>query len=351
MHAHVILSADDTDWDVPVAGPGLRLDVPFKGRWRQRPFLHVDAAPRYRLRLMSGGQPLLWMRIDAWWEGCGFLRGPAPAPRCLPPLTTAEVRRMAHAPATPDWWAAWSYRFAGELQGAEASPLHEGRWALWPLVPVPFKKARSYPRVPTVKAGAVVDAPHSLEEALRFELSWLDPWDWSWAVDDAEQANTRSGAVLSLRAPSAGSDDRVKAWRKHARDGTLPPVLLFFFQLVGKWLVLDGHDRLHAALLEGLAPPLLGLWPVLERALPDNPAVREAALLGAETSLRTRRDAAAVDAANHTLLRAHQASRRLAVTRAWPLRGGVPEWRREVQAFRERTFSKDPDNWAWFSGV
>ena len=351
MHPHVSLHADDTDWGVPVASPGLLLDVPFEGRWRQRPFLHVEAAPRYRLRLMSGGQPLLWMRIDAGWEGCGFLRGPAPAPRCLPPLTAAEVRGVAPAPATPEWGAAWSHRFARELEGAEASLLHGGRWALRPLVPVPFAKAHRYPTVPTSGPGGVLDPPHSLEDAPRFEPYWMDPWDWSWAAEDSEDANMRSGAVLPLRALSPESDGRVKAWRKHARDGTLPPVLLLFFQLVGKWLVVDGHDRLQAALLEGLAPPLLGLWPFLEEALPDNAAWREAYIRDVDVGLRIRAKPADIDSANQKLLRAHQTHQPVPFTRAWPLRGGVAAWRRDVQAFRERAFSKDPESWAWFSGV
>jgi len=351
MAPHVTLSADDTDWRVPIAGPGLLLDVPFEGRWRQRPSLHVEAAPRYRLRLMSGGQPLLWMRIDGGWEGCGFLRGPAGAPWRLPPFTATEVRRVPHAPATPEWWTAWSHRLVRELEGAEASLLHGGRWALWPLMPVPFSKARGYPSMPTAKMGAVLDPPHSLEAALRFEPFWMDPWDWPWAAEASDEADMRSGALLSLRAPVPESDGRVKAWRKHVRDGTLPPVLLLFFQLVGKWLVVDGHDRLHAALLEGRTPPLLGLWPVMEEALPDNPIVREAALRGAEASLRARRPNEGLGAANHTLLRAYQTRRRLVVTRAWPLRGGAPEWRGDVQAFRERSFHQDPDSWAWFSGV
>lgn len=344
MLPRVTLSDDDTDWDVPVAGPGLLLDVPLEGRWRQRPFLHVEAAPRYRLRLMSGGQPLLWMRIDAWWEGCGFLRGPAPAPSCLPPLTAAEARGLPHAPATPEWWAAWSHRFVSEL----GSLLHAGRWCLRPLVPVPFEEAHPYPSVPTVRMGDVLDPPHSLKEALRFEPFWMDPWDWGWAAWAPEQVNMRSGAVLSLRAPSPEGHGRVKAWRKHAKDGTLPPVLLLFFQLVGKWLVVDGHDRLHAALLEGLAPPLLGLWPVVEEALPDNAALKEAVERGVETGLRARTN---IDSANQQLLRAWQTHRRKAVTRAWPLRGGIPEWQRDVEALRERALPKDPDDWVWFTGV
>jgi len=59
MHPSVAFSVDDTeDWGLPLVGPGLLLDVPREGLWRHPPSLHVEAAPDYRLRLSSGGQPL-----------------------------------------------------------------------------------------------------------------------------------------------------------------------------------------------------------------------------------------------------------------------------------------------------
>ncbi|MCE0446133.1 hypothetical protein LT493_18650 [Streptomyces tricolor] len=47
--------------------------------------------------------------------------------------------------------------------------------------------------------------------------------------------------------PDVG-DGRVKAYRKQARDGTLPPVLLWWVSGLDCHLVLDGHARLAAAI-------------------------------------------------------------------------------------------------------
>ncbi|MCP3136916.1 hypothetical protein [Pyxidicoccus xibeiensis] len=348
MSARIAPSPDDTDWRLAPAVPGLLLDVPFVGCWRQRPSLHVEAAAYARLRLTSGGQPLLWSRIDSGWEECGFLRGPAPMPWRLPSITAPEVRDVRPAPATAEWYTAWSHRFVRELERAEDSLLHSGRWCLRPLLPVPADKAARYPCIPSAHGGDTPGAPHSLEKALRFEPFWTEAWDW---MGD-ERPEVRSGAVLSLRAPSPESDGRVKAWRKHARDGTLPPVLLLYVQLVGKWLVVDGHDRLHAALLEGLAPPLLGLWPVLERPVMHGGQRRESATIGAEARLRARQGPKDIDAANQTLLRGFETYHRVAITRAWWLTGGYKTWRREVLAAREqRPFPADPDEWEWFAGA
>ena len=57
--------------------------------------------------------------------------------------------------------------------------------------------------------------------------------------------------VLALRPPSAPDSSRVKAWRKRARERVLPPVLLWWIEGLAAYVILDGHDRLQAASLEG----------------------------------------------------------------------------------------------------
>ena len=95
----VAFTPDDTrEWGLPLAGPGLLLEVPREGVWAQRPSLHFEAAPGYRLRVSSGGAPLLWVRIDGYWDRCGFLRGTPSAPWGLPPLSAADVHDFVRAP-------------------------------------------------------------------------------------------------------------------------------------------------------------------------------------------------------------------------------------------------------------
>ncbi|WP_223643448.1 hypothetical protein [Corallococcus sp. EGB] len=155
---------------------------------------------------------------------------------------------------------------------------------------------------------------------------------------------------MQLRATSIEGDGRVKAWRKHARDGTLPPVLLLYFALVQKWLVVDGHDRLHAALLEGREPPLLGLWSVFEKPVPEDEGTRNrrtGSLLAAEVRLRSK--PGDVETVNQRLLRAHERVHRLAVTRAFPLRGGAATWKAEVTAWQKWSgVTVQPDDWEAF---
>lgn len=85
----------------------------------------------------------------------------------------------------------------------------------------------------------------------------------------------------------------MRAWRKRARDGTLPPILIILARGMGSWLLLDGHDRLLAALDENKAVPVL-----------------------------------------HLFVAAHErdSTEIVTTTRAWPIEGGEERWRAEVIA-------------------
>lgn len=124
----------------------------------------------------------------------------------VPPLRADDSRRE------PDWL----HRFADHLTGSGCGPLHAGRWVL---------KQVGWP-------GEML-------------LSWpADYVDW-W-----------SGAspVIPLRPLSGADAARVKSYRRLLREGTLPPVLLWWVSGFDGWVILDGHDRAVAALAEGHRP-------------------------------------------------------------------------------------------------
>jgi hypothetical protein len=344
MHPGVSFTPDDTESeDLPVAGPGLRLSVPASGRWLQRPALRLEAAPRYRLRLMSGGQPLLWFRIEGYWDQSSFLRGTPHAPWRLPPLSAPEVRSVTHTPGTPPWWEAWARRTGRALVEAPATVLHAGAWCLRPLRAIPAERAcRHATSTLEWSFGQPPAPPHSLDAVLDFVPFWKELW-WE------EVPRQKRGAVLPLRAPSATDDGRIKSWRKHARDGTLPPALLLYVDLLARWLVLDGHDRVHAALLEGVEPPLLGLWPCVEARHPERQVREQGALLSAEFQLRAGATPRDIDRVNRMLVRHFERRERDTVSRAWPVSGGLEAWRAEVLAWRRWSGVRvDEDDWAWF---
>ncbi len=201
------------------------------------------------IRVAIGARSLLFGRaID--WRSVWLLRADtAESPGILPPIRASRAREAARH----DWWL----ELVAELLAEGARfPEPRGRWQLTPMATADGT-ARSYRSLDPDELPAPAYAlDHTLERPSLFE----EPW------------HVRGSCiVLPLRETSDADAGRVKAWRKHARDGTLPPILILHVPALDVHVVLDGHDRLRAALLEGVAPLLVALW--RPRADLDPPAL------------------------------------------------------------------------------
>lgn len=220
-----------------------------------------------------------------------------------------KVRSIDGDQGHPSWWAAWSRWFAEALIESRRSPLYASRWRLDPPAAV---QRRELPAAHSA-ASALVAAP------CRFELGAL--------------RSECIGGLLTLRQRSASSCGRVSSWRKRARDGVCPPVLVLYVQALGKHVLLDGHDRLQACVLEGIEAPYIVLWP--ERLRPtryreaDVRSIAEAAdrILGEQESP----SAGLVAGVNAWVMTAFTPWTSETRTRAFPLEGGHAAWEVEVR--------------------
>ena len=147
-------------------------------------------------------------------------------------------------------------------------------------------------------------------------------------------------------------DSRVKAYRKQAGDGTLPPVLLWWVSGLDCHLILDGHARLAAAVAESVEPPLLQLHRTMageDRAARIDDAVdsyeRELARFAGLRTLHgpTLPDGAAT--AGPQLVRLlHELNTATRLTWARPLPGGEERWRRIA---KDVTCGRDVSRGRW----
>ncbi|GLZ14081.1 hypothetical protein Acsp04_43160 [Actinomadura sp. NBRC 104425] len=267
------------------------------------PGLRMEVAHPRRMLLRQGRDAVLLGLVDEDRYGVRVLRtGRYASP--LPPLRAAEARVREYRD--------WAYRFAAWLDEADTSPLHEGRWVL-----------------------------------RMFNTSVWEPlsWWWGWGLVGAEPEPSAYvdwlgngwGGVLPLRPLSPPDAGRVKAYRKLVRERVLPPVLLWAVSGLDGHVVLDGHDRLAAALAEQVTPPMLvltrGIDAAAQRAVLD--AV-EGHVTGIIEKLRRRPEPGAqrqIDALVQGLARTAAAvpydEER---TRAWPLKGGAGAWDAEAAA-------------------
>lgn len=209
------------------------------------PGLRLESGPSRFVRLALGGETLAWARTMPQLGGVAWARVASPRLDVVPPITSRDARSVGS-------WSAW---LAETLSRSPHSPLTRGAWALGPLAP------RGDALVPPEHALAAPCRCVGSREALALPRALVLRWTSSFAG---------AGTLLPLRDPSPAGAARVKAWRKHARDGTLPPLLVLWLSAIDGYVLLDGHDRLAAARAEGLVPRAISVHAL--RVSPPDPA-------------------------------------------------------------------------------
>ncbi|MEW1930428.1 hypothetical protein [Streptomyces sp. NPDC088360] len=284
---------------------GLLLEV----RERPLPGLRLwTAGNRLLLTRGAAAEPLLLALVDPDRHGVDFYRTGRHRP-LVPPLRAHQARAYGGSRQR------WAHHFATLLTASPDSPLHDGRWVLKP-------------------DPLLLRWKHPGEREGEYWRSLLVEGDPDGYID--WWIHSGSWEIFPLRAMPDADDPRVKAYRKQARDGTLPPVLLWWVSGLDSHLVLDGHARLAAAIAESVEPAVLELQRTTPRDEVDTGTERAVAAYEAElarfTELRAAQGPRVPDGAEfagpalarrlHELRTAHRP------TWAWPLPGGLPEWRR-----------------------
>ncbi|MFE6163003.1 hypothetical protein ACFQ7F_29275 [Streptomyces sp. NPDC056486] len=278
-------------------------------RDRPRPGLCPHTAGN-RLLLTQGAaaDPLLFALVDPDRHGVDFYRTGRYRP-LVPPLRAHMARAHGGSPQR------WAHHFATLLAASPDGPLHDGRWLLSPD-----------PLLRTWGHMSVSDG-----EYWRSLIIEGDPDGYiDWFI------HSGSWEIFPLRAMPDADDPRVKAYRKQARDGTLPPVLLWWMSGLDSHLVLDGHARLAAAIAESVEPAVLELRRTAPQDEVDSGTERAVATYESElarfTALRAAQGTRVPDGAEFA---GPALARRLEKLRtaqrptwAWPLPGGVREWHR-----------------------
>lgn len=234
----------------------------------------------------------------------------------------------------PRYLARWTRFFADRAMVANA--LETGRYAITAAFD-PQLSAK--PTLPLCAAApqVVTRAYHLSSTLTTSTVGWK-----SWWLNG-------SGDVVPLRRPSPPDAARTKVWRKRAREGALPPLLLFYVSGLDLFVLLDGHDRLAAAQAEGVTPPVLVLWRVREEPTYLDAEVQAAVLR--ELSIRRedrrgRRGKLDTEAENAVLRRTFPGPTYFYTkTRAWPLRQDDAAWEE-----RARRAIAGPVDARFFSG-
>ncbi|MFG2358572.1 hypothetical protein [Streptomyces sp. NPDC048521] len=276
-----------------------RLVLDIRGRPGPPPLRFEDADEGRLTVLRQGERAVLLGRLTG--DGCchdlhlhrfDSYRSP------LPPIRSAQRDSAVN----------WPHRYARWLEEADGAPLYGGRWEV------------------------------SLRPALALPI-WTCDFVRDWPGGSLElYCGGGWHGILPLRRLSPPDTARVKAYRKHVREGSLAPVLLWWVPFLDGWVILDGHDRAVAALAEGRTPECVVLTRLRDEELwrRDAEAVTEGHRQHME-HLATRPATPATERRRAALERGYgDALADLPYEPSgmcsWPLPGGAPAWDALAQA-------------------
>ncbi|MFZ6743358.1 hypothetical protein ACO0LC_09045 [Undibacterium sp. JH2W] len=230
-----------------------------------KPALRLRTAAGKRMRLDVGDLPLLWAEIDEAYYGVSIYRHLPQHQDWLPTISSADVQQIASASASVEQQKRlWLKHFVQALRNVDISCLSDGLWSLeycdGSQICHPHWRGKYRLRDWNLGGG---DEDFRLLHAPVVYLDWC---------------MSGNGQVLNVFAPQRKDSGRVKWWRKLVRAGQLPPILAWYIHGLNAYLILDGHDRLQACLLEGVRPAFAVLTSFYEVAVQSDPR-REQAIL------------------------------------------------------------------------
>lgn len=303
------------------ASPALLVEVR-RGELPSRPTFRPEWTPT-RWRIVCGGEAQMWAIDDWYFDDWTTLVRARPRRLVLDPIRAETMRECRAAPGSLAWWQWWTKELVRQLFAATVTPLFPGEWVAFPLVSrggQAFASSNDLQRMPRTFELPELAAGHE----------WYEPRAYS--------------RVVPIRSWSAADDARVKMWRKRAREGTAPPVLALYLDALERSLILDGHDRLQAAVLEKTPACVVALAPLRREKVARDEANRERVLKNLAVAIGDPRKKHRFDprSLNETLIELFREEQLRIVQRTWPLAGGRARWSREVR--RElRAMGQEPD--------
>ncbi len=300
-----------------------------------KPGLRLQTGANGRIKLSAGEQTVFWACIAKDYAGVWLLRAHLTPPETnmpVAPIRSGDIEKLRTLEGEARF-RAWSRYYAQALIDSPLTPLYDGEWFFSGFL---GQAAQTQGLLRTTVSDARLACTHiyAVDKALKEEdLIGID-----WGING-------SGELIGLKPPQPEDSGRLKWWRKLAREDAQPPVLVQYLSCLDAYIIIDGHVRLQAALLEGRIPDLIVFYAAQAIEVAPDAQMRERiwAAMSAPRSLRKKELSTARK--NEILIQAFDDRPYLSVlTRAWATLPSELQWIGEVRARLEQIGKADQAN-------
>jgi hypothetical protein len=215
-----------------------------------KPGIHLESCENARIKLVNHGDTIFWATIEWHYTGVWLVKAynsTEQNKKPIPPITADIINNLEYSHNNLRFWCKF---FAESLIKSDSSVLYNG---LWLFRPIEFKYDC------TVSHGyqnSIFDCLRVYNVQNTFDREQIDWINW-WTNGSCELINMKPKPDIN--------SGRLKWWRKVAKENKLPPVLIWYLNCLDAYIIIDGHYRLYAALLENVKPDLILVYSVNEQ--------------------------------------------------------------------------------------
>lgn len=220
------------------------------GNWSHL-LIEIDNQPDGKFQIHSGGNQrfklikddltIFWGCIEYDYYGAWILRNNIDWNKdnmLIPPITSDQIEKYKSSNQT-NKASYWSRFFIDSLSKSDNSILCDGKWQIsLGLLKWQIQKPDLFEKWIVNETDKVFS---------NSQLTYID-----WGISG-------NGNLISLKETPYEDEGRVKWWRKKVKENCCPPILTWYINSLDAFIIIDGHRRLKAYMIENEKPDILVL--------------------------------------------------------------------------------------------
>jgi len=201
----------------------------------------IHSGENQRFKLIKDDLTIFWGCIERGYYGVWILRNNLDWKRqdiLIPPISSAQIEKYKSL-AQRNKVSYWSRFFIDALSKSDNSILYNGKWK------ISLGLLKGQRQKPDLFKKWIINETDKV-----FTNSQLTYINWGFRGSES---------LIALKETPNDNEGRVKWWRKKVKEGSCPPVLTWFINSLDAFIIIDGHRRLKAFMLENIEPDILVL--------------------------------------------------------------------------------------------
>ena len=257
------------------------------------PHFFLQSGENGRIKVINSGKTLFWATIADNYYGVWMIKSfleNSIEESPIPPIKSNIIEELKNK-KNDDYFKAWSRYFIEQISESRSSFLFNG---LWFINGLNISEGNNWNFKSNDISGKIdcVYACNVKNSIDRPKLDWIDWWDYG-------------AQVIGLKNRPDENEGRVKWWRKKIKEEALPPIFVLYLTCLDSYIIIDGHSRLLASILENIPPNLLVIYSANEIENPIEIKVQDKVLNSViKENENNRKKPISVDKLNKILIEA-----------------------------------------------